>query len=171
MYNLACLYEGKFRADMEKDFEDKFPGLHPNIKIKFQNDPEGRQKAWADCVRIGGGLYEDFSVYLGKFYGNCGIASISGIAVGKPDKGIGTWLLGWCEKMLGEMGFTIVIGTTNDFQSKMDKLLKKAAWEEVPALSFKNRRSARNITFWRKHLNEAKDKVPGYQFQDGAVLV
>lgn len=172
MYHLAFLYE-KYKGPLAADFKEKFPGLSDSLIVKFDNDPKGKDAAWADCVRLSGnGYYEEFSAYLGKFYGNCGVSSISGLQVGTHrNKGVGKWLLEWCEKMLTEMGFTIVIGTTNDTQTKMEKMLPLAGWEHIEACSFKNRRSARDIKFWRKMLPVNNVAVPGYQYRNGAVLV
>jgi GNAT superfamily N-acetyltransferase len=127
--------------------------------MQFCNDPKGGQQAWADCVYIRGyEYYSVFAVYLGKIYGNCGLATVSAFDVGGhyQTKGIGTWFMNWTIRMLTEMGFTIAIGTTNPTQAKMEPILRKTGWEEIESCNFKNRRTQNAIKFWRIVLPENK---------------
>ena len=175
MFNSATLYQARYGESLLKDFKEKWPDLCPKLKVHFTNCPLGGEKGWADCVRVysqedDSGTYSyTFSVYLGKLYGNCGLATVSGLDVNWNyyNKGMTKWLLAWIKKMLSEMGFTIAIGSTNPQQTAIEPKLIKSGWEEIKECNFINRRTKNQIKFWRINLPEYDPKaVPGMAHLD-----
>ncbi len=167
MFNPSGSFKNRFGLAMANDFNEKFPGMVNDFTMHFSNDNGGHGDSWADAVYISGvgvGPQNNplirgrtiilFDFYLGRQYGNCGMAIISGQTVGHwvQRKGIANWLMKWQIKMMSDMGYTVAIGTTNCNQQIMDRVLAKHGWQEVNNLGFVNRRTKNAIKFWHREI-------------------
>jgi GNAT superfamily N-acetyltransferase len=177
MFNSAGTYLGRFKADMQKEFAERWPDIataEADFNIDFAN---AKDASWTygDCVYLKGQVknpnYDEkdswcskynviFSGYIGRLYGNCGAANpaLLEVRADLQKRGIGGWLTGWLTRMLSEAGYTVAVGTTIDSMGPMVKLLERNGWKRVEELGFTNRRTHNAITFWRIELPKPTPK-------------
>jgi len=104
--------------------------------------------------------------YAGHFFaqqlpGCCGVAIVYELT--SNERGVGRLLLDWVEKSVRAAGYAMIIGTTNNEQERMNKILPLRGW--VRHKRFVNARTENECYVWSKRLMTS-DEAHGFYERD-----